>query len=259
MSIPTSDTKQSPEGVIVRHCHQNDLAHIRRIFIEATMTGRGSPYQKGMAIYNSARAIYPSIGSIAFLHMLASPTVLSRGLLPSWLSPKVLHWAQVAIGSACALVSLYLWYKRRQVKRLFRLFLEDGLAGEVGDIIKSYHLHVTENGFCVPSGPSGFWVAEIEEEIVGGVGLNKSLRIDPVVGDVRRLFVAPGHQGKGIAAKLMATLVSHARDHNLCALELTTSDYNQTALRFYERIGWKLTRRTSYHGFMIAVLRQEVQ
>ena len=87
---------------------------------------------------------------------------------------------------------------------------------------------------------------------------DKSLRTDPTVGDVRRLFVAPAHQGNGVAEKLMATLTLHARDHKLHALEITTSDYNQVALRFYRKIGWKVTGRTSYHGFDILVLRREL-
>ncbi|KAG6916748.1 hypothetical protein DXG01_005568 [Tephrocybe rancida] len=152
-----------------------------------------------------------------------------------------------------------MWYQRGQVRRLFRVFLAEGLAGEVKDVIKSYDLHVTESGACVPSGVSNFWVAEINGEVVGGVGLNMSLRTDPTVGDVRRLMVAPTHQGKGVAEKLMAVLTSHAQSHNIHALELTTSDYNKSAHRFYERIGWKVTGRVNYHGFMILGLRQSLK
>ncbi|KAG6895083.1 hypothetical protein C0992_003217 [Termitomyces sp. T32_za158] len=83
----------------------------------------------------------------------------------------------------------------------------------------------------------------------------QDLQIDSTVGGVRRLFVAPTHQSKGVARKLMATLTSHALDHKLHVLELTTSKYNQTALHFYQKLGWKITGQTNYHGFTLVVLR----
>ncbi|KAG6835361.1 hypothetical protein H0H93_002149 [Arthromyces matolae] len=260
------------QTVIVRQYHHpDDLTTIQKMFVDATMTGReslillrnflrvltpypwltaNSPYQCGMTMYNGARIINPSIGAAVALHLMV--------LFPPQLNSRIVHLMDIGICILCLLGSIYMWYKRRHVARLFQVFLDVGLAGELSDIVKYFDLHVRENGVCTPSGPSGFWVAEISGEIVGCVGLNKNRNPDPSVGDVRRLLVDPSHQGRGVAQHLMTAVVSHARQHNLEALELTTSDYNLSALRFYKRIGWNITGRTNFHGFQIAVLRQEL-
>ncbi|KAG6824102.1 hypothetical protein H0H92_008000 [Tricholoma furcatifolium] len=247
------------EDIIIRQYHHPyDLPHIQRIFIEGTMNGERSPYQIGMKTYNSARLTYPAVGSIILLHMLSFNKVLYDGWLATRLSLRTLRWVQVFIGIVGLVGLIYLWYRRQKVKRLFQIFLDEGLAGELGDIVGSFNLHVANNGICESTSASGFWVAETLGEVVGFVGLNKNLRPDPTVGDVRRLVVAPTHQGRGIAGKLMAAITAHARAHRLHALELTTSDYNHSALRFYQRIGWKKMGRKDYNGFLIIVLRQEL-
>ncbi|KAH0580947.1 hypothetical protein H2248_012101 [Termitomyces sp. 'cryptogamus'] len=255
MDETTRQSQEQKDGITIRQYHHpNDLVHIQRSFVDATMTGRGSPYQSGMTMYGAFRVIYIAVSLVAFLQILPSFLAMRGDTL------VMMRWTQAGIGVLCSLGSLYMWYQRRQVQLLFRIFLDEGMEGEeLKDIIKTYNLHITESGTCLSTGPSNFWVAEIGGEFAGCIGLNKNLRTDATVGDVRRLFVTPAHQGKGVAKKLMTTLTLHARYHKLHALEITTSDYNQAALRFYKRIGWKVTGRTNYHGFMILVLRQELK
>ncbi|KAF5387023.1 hypothetical protein D9615_002062 [Tricholomella constricta] len=245
---------------IRQYRHPGDLAHVRRIFIDASTTGPSSPYLEGMAeLAPPTRLIYAAAASVLSLEGIATFQRLRGALwLPSWMTSTMLHAVQGLIGCTVLIRWLYLIHRRRQFHRVFSIYMDECMAGELGDIVGSFDLHVTESGDCVPTGPSDFWVAEVAGEVVGFVGLNNNIREDPTVGDVRRLNVAPGHQGKGIAKDLMDTLTAHARAHNLHALELTTSDYNKTAMRFYQRIGFKHTGRRIYYEMTLPTMRHEL-
>lgn len=117
-------------------------------------------------MYNVSRVIYAAIGSIAFLQIVSRLLVLQDDVL------GLIFWIQAGIGILCLMAPIYTWHQRRQVRRLFRIFVDEGLAGELVDIVKSYNLHVTESGSCIPRGPCGFWVAEIGGKFAGCVGLS---------------------------------------------------------------------------------------
>ncbi|KAG6868535.1 hypothetical protein C0993_001423 [Termitomyces sp. T159_Od127] len=272
MNSNTTQLQGKGEDVIIRqYRYPDDWTHIRQMFVDATMTGRDSPYQRGLAAYNVSPVVFSAIGSMAFLQIVFWLLSLRDD------TARLIFWTQAGIGILCLAASINTWYQRRQVRRLFRIFIDEGLAGDLVDVVKSFKLRVTESGACIPIGPGGFWVAEIGGEFAGCVGLSgyqnaliklyvlvlkqsqdQDPRDDATVGGVRRLCVVPTHQGKGVATKLMATLTSHARDHKLHALELTTSKYNQIALNFYQKLGWKMTGRMNYHGFALVVLRLEL-
>lgn len=113
-----------------------------------------------------SRVIYPAIGCIAFLQIACWSLALHNDVL------GLIFWTQAGIGVLSLIASMHTWYKRRQIRHLFRIFVDEGLA-ELVDVVKSYSLHVTESGACKPIGPCGFWVAEIGGEFAGCVGLSR--------------------------------------------------------------------------------------
>jgi GNAT superfamily N-acetyltransferase len=97
------------------------------------------------------------------------------------------------------------------------------------------------------------WVAELDGQVVGHIGLSRSGAGDvaPVVWSRRegvlvadtavisRLFVSPAARGHGIGALLMARAVQSAQVHALHpVLDVLASDTSATAL--FRRLGWSL-------------------
>ena len=71
---------------------------------------------------------------------------------------------------------------------------------------------------------------------VGGVGLRTVARR---TGQVRRLWVDPARQGRGIGRALMAALEVAARDLGLSDLQLSTGNRQPEAVALYEATGWE--------------------
>jgi GNAT superfamily N-acetyltransferase len=94
-------------------------------------------------------------------------------------------------------------------------------------------------GQVYQSGTGGFWVAEQAGRIVGTIGL---IGFGARQGALRKMFVAADARGRehGVAAKLLATLVDHARGHALTAITLGTIERLHAAVRFYEKNGFVL-------------------
>lgn len=80
-----------------------------------------------------------------------------------------------------------------------------------------------------------FWVAEEAGAVVGTVGL-----LSVGAGDLalRKMFVAPGHRGTGVAAALLAACLAWARDAGFSRVLLGTTDQFKAAHRFYEKAGF---------------------
>lgn len=86
-------------------------------------------------------------------------------------------------------------------------------------------------------GKGGFFVATVEDEIVGTIAL-----IDIGNGEaaLRKMFVKQAFRGKehGIAAALLTHLLSHASVQGLKAIYLGTIEKFLAARRFYEKNGF---------------------
>jgi GNAT superfamily N-acetyltransferase len=64
--------------------------------------------------------------------------------------------------------------------------------------------------------------------------------------EVRRLFVDPGHQGRGIGGQLLDLGEAEVRRRGRPAAELWTPEGSR-AVGFYERRGWRPDGRTRFH------------
>lgn len=66
-----------------------------------------------------------------------------------------------------------------------------------------------------------------------------SLRtLEPRVGEVKRLFVAPGYRGMSLGNRLLEALVDEARHMGMTCLRLDTLPFMQSAVRQYRRLGF---------------------
>jgi len=126
------------------------------------------------------------------------------------------------------------------------------------DAVLTHILSIQQGEFAVPvtpeeqpdlravaevyqSGTGGFWVAEREGRIVGTIGL---IGFGDGQGALRKMFVAAEARGQkpgreaGVAARLLAMLVDHAREAGITAITLGTIERLKAAVRFYEKNGF---------------------
>jgi ribosomal protein S18 acetylase RimI-like enzyme len=87
--------------------------------------------------------------------------------------------------------------------------------------------------FCLRDGPDGLWVAEADGEIVG-------FALSWVCDDLwflAELFVAPGHQGRGVGNELLARTFEHATKAGATNRSLLTFTFNVVSQGLYIRHG----------------------
>lgn len=87
------------------------------------------------------------------------------------------------------------------------------------------------------SGTGEFWVAMLDGQIVGTVGLKD---IGNNQAALRKMFVAEAVRGRehGVAARLLEALLGHARHEGITEIFLGTTDKFLSAHRFYEKNGF---------------------
>lgn len=70
--------------------------------------------------------------------------------------------------------------------------------------------------------------------------------------ELARLYVAERVRGAGVAARLMADVIDHARRQRAPALYLSVYEDNERAMRFYRRYGFE---EVGEHAFMVGSVR----
>lgn len=82
-----------------------------------------------------------------------------------------------------------------------------------------------------------FWYAiDPNGSIIGSIGLKK---IDDQYGEIKKLFVVKEYRNKGVAQRLMNTLIKAAAKHEFDFLILGTVDKLQAAHKFYNKYGFE--------------------
>ena len=85
----------------------------------------------------------------------------------------------------------------------------------------------------------GFWVAADDTRIVGMFGLEL---LSAGVMELRRMYVEPDAQRRGIARKMLRFAEDECRRRNVRRLDLSTSELQGAALSLYQNAGYELER-----------------
>ena len=81
------------------------------------------------------------------------------------------------------------------------------------------------------------WIAEADGKPVGSILLCDT--DDPLTGQLRLFLVEREYRGRGIGSALLGTLMERARSSRYEKLTLLTSTPLTTAIRLYERLGFR--------------------
>jgi GNAT superfamily N-acetyltransferase len=90
--------------------------------------------------------------------------------------------------------------------------------------------------FDPPDG--GFFVAYVDGE-PAGCGAWRSHNDTDDVAEVKRVYVAAGARGKGVARRIMAAVEEDARAHGRKRIVLETGTGQPEAIALYERLGYQ--------------------
>lgn len=95
-----------------------------------------------------------------------------------------------------------------------------------------------------------FWYAvNGEGKVVGSIGLK---RIDDRTGEIKKLFVVKEYRGKGVAQKLLDTLLKATAKHQFSRIYLGTVGKLDAARRFYEKYGFsEISQKELPRGFEV--------
>ena len=110
----------------------------------------------------------------------------------------------------------------------FEAYIAQSLDEEIGRIPAYYAAH-----------HGSFWIAEDTGALLGMFGLE---RIDPETAELRRMYVAPEAQRRGVARAMLAHAEHTCRAADLRRMILSTSELQQAALTLYRATGFRLVR-----------------
>ena len=105
---------------------------------------------------------------------------------------------------------------------------------------------------------TGFWLASINQEIVGCI----ALRVLPHLsnsGEIKRLYVRPRYRKLGIAEALLESLEEYAAMHGYSNLYLDSKDDLTAAIRFYQRHGYQTCERYNDNPQATIFLQKQLQ
>jgi len=84
--------------------------------------------------------------------------------------------------------------------------------------------------------PNGIFYVAQDEEAVVACGALKVL--DGTTGEVKHMYVQPGHRGRGIGAQILAAVEQHARSLGMTRVVLDTNGCLTEAVTMYEQKGY---------------------
>ena len=88
------------------------------------------------------------------------------------------------------------------------------------------------------------WVLEHAGHVVGCIGAKSHPECDPPHAELKKLYVLPSHQGRGLARVLVETMESYARQRGFMRVELWSDTRFTKAHAVYTHFGYTPTGRS---------------
>ena len=117
-------------------------------------------------------------------------------------------------------------------------------------IYKSWQKSRLNTKFSLSDGGK-IWVAELNSKVVGMVRLTP--KPDPGVSELQMLYVVPHCRRIGIGKKLLTELTAYAKRKEMEKIMLNTASTTTSAIRLYEKQGFKIVASEKMLGGLISV------
>lgn len=114
-------------------------------------------------------------------------------------------------------------------------YLSHAMKTDLRDIEKSY---MSDEGCHM-------WVAELCGKVVGMVGLRPNENHEQGVFELQRMYVVPHCKRMGIGKRMLIEVITHAKNHRIKMIVLTTSTIQVPAIQLYMNYGFKLATHSS--------------
>jgi len=128
------------------------------------------------------------------------------------------------------------------IRQLFQQGLDEGILAENdtgADIENIAEAYQSDDGM------SGFWVAELDGEVVGMVGVQQT---NDNTAEIRRLRVRSDKRRRGIGAKLMEQAIGFCRHHAYLKVVLDVRLEHEPAIALFGKFAFQLARRREISG-----------
>ena len=203
-----SKSRNMGSGIKIRSYELSDSEHCRELFVQGMLEVLLNPIMQ---------AVYPG-----FLRKAVVLGVLVA-IAVAWLS----LWIAFVYGIICviltALLYVHIYLKCHQ-------YINSCLTSDLVDIEKYYMINKG----------SHMWVAEVDGQVVGIVGLTETGNCKLGTGELQRMSVARSCRGRGIARKLLHEVMHFAREYGHARIILSTTSVQTPAIKLYKSVGFKL-------------------
>lgn len=136
-----------------------------------------------------------------------------------------------------------------------RLYTEGLLVGQIPDNDTGADIEMVEEAY-LESRRSHFWVAVVEGDVVGMIGVADD---EHDVAEIRRLRVEPTYQDEDIANRLLEMALSFCRHHGYLKVRLDTRvDADNGAMALFDRFAFQHTRSRDVPGKEVLEFYQDL-
>ncbi|KAK1223571.1 hypothetical protein PQX77_013558 [Marasmius sp. AFHP31] len=228
---------EKSSDVSIRRFRPEDLEVVQRLYKETRFYGAGSPTRIAIS-----RALLSFTAYALYFSFFAGLCVILQNPSGKWryMGIAITVISGLLLASMIIPIGMFIFFGLRAY-----------FKGDMKDVATFYRLRESQKD---EAGASSFWVAEVEtgvqgqKEVVGCVGLDYFSSEDKTEAELKRMLVAPGFRGRGIAKKLMEALLDHAREHKLKEVYLQTTGLNDKAVIMYKKTGWYMAKREVFRA-----------
>ncbi len=128
------------------------------------------------------------------------------------------------------------------VRQLFQAGMVEGL---VPDNDTGADIENMVEAYFSDEGQSALWVAGVDDEIVGMIGVQKTSDNEA---EIRRLRVRSDFRRRGVGAKLMEQALLFCRHHSYLKVILDVRIEREPAIKLFEKFGFRLNRTREVGG-----------
>ena len=125
------------------------------------------------------------------------------------------------------------------------LYEASALEGQLRENDTGADIEDLDAGYFSDDGASAFWVAELDQQVVGMIGVQQTKR---GTAEIRRLRVAEPFRRRGIGRRLLAHAVEFCRERGYLKVTLDVRIEREPAIALFEQLGFHMSKAREIGG-----------